>query len=221
MCFSAEASFTASAVILTLGVVAMKKSRTVPQRVFATIPFFFGIQQLIEGVLWLVLSHNGNFIWKQILTQAFLFFAWVIWPVFVPISMRMLEKKRLRKKTLTVFLFIGCLVSAGFIYVLAFHNVRAAINSWHIDYTFDYHPAYSWVASSLYLVPTVVSLLVSSIKRMWLFGLLNMLSYALTKVFFKSYVISVWCFFGAISSVIILLIILEMNRQKKEAMPTS
>ena len=57
MCFSAEASFGASAILLTIGVISLNKSVNVPQKVLSCIPFIFGVQQFSEGILWLSLYH--------------------------------------------------------------------------------------------------------------------------------------------------------------------
>ena len=53
MCFSATASFGASAVLGVIGVAAVAKAKTKPQRLFASIPLVFAVQQLSEGFLWL------------------------------------------------------------------------------------------------------------------------------------------------------------------------
>jgi len=61
MCFSATASFGASAVLGVIGIVAVAKAKTNPQRVFATIPLIFSVQQLSEGFLWLSLKNQSLF----------------------------------------------------------------------------------------------------------------------------------------------------------------
>lgn len=53
MCFSAAASFIAGVSLTTIGVVTLKKARNRAEIPFASIPLLFGIQQLIEGTLWL------------------------------------------------------------------------------------------------------------------------------------------------------------------------
>ena len=57
MCFSAEASFGTGVVIAIVGAVAVRKAETPSRRVFAMIPLFLSIQQCMEGILWLSLSH--------------------------------------------------------------------------------------------------------------------------------------------------------------------
>ncbi len=217
MCFSAGMSFGASSVILVIGIIAISKARTIPQRVFGIIPLFFAFQQFTEGILWLVLSNPEYDYWRPLLTHLYLSFAWIIWPTFIPFSMGLLEKDGMRKRILYLFFAIGLFVSASFIHVLIFHNAVAFVNDYHIDYTFDYVPAYPWIFSALYLSATVIALLVASVNKMWVFGLVNMASYLFTKIFFHGHVVSIWCFFGALSSIIVLLLIIEMRKvQEKE-----
>ena len=60
MCFSATASFGASAVLGAIGIIAVAKAKTKPQRLFATIPLIFAVQQLTEGLLWLSLKNADH-----------------------------------------------------------------------------------------------------------------------------------------------------------------
>lgn len=209
MCFSASASFGAGAVILGIGIISIIKTKTVAHRTFALIPLFFAVQQFTEGFLWLVLSNPGYDNWRPLLIHLYLTFAWIIWPVFIPFSIGLLEIKPNRKKLLHFFLVIGAIVSSGFLYVMASHNVHAFINEYHIDYKFDYKPVYPILFSALYLIATVISLFASSIKNMWIFGAVNLASYLFSRIFFYGHVISIWCFFGALSSIIVLWIILD------------
>jgi hypothetical protein len=209
MCFSADVSFIASAVILVIGVVSIIKARTIPIRIFALIPLFFAFQQFTEGLLWLVLANPDYDIWRPFLTHVYLSFAWVIWPVFIPFSMGLLENNAVRKKIMHLFLGIGIIVSACFIGVMIFYHAHALINVYHIDYKFDFKPIYPMLFTLLYLIATVIALLVSSIKYMWMFSIVNLVSYLFTRIYFAGHVVSIWCFFGALSSIIVLGIVLD------------
>ncbi|MCX6269845.1 MAG: hypothetical protein NTU44_01250 [Bacteroidetes bacterium] len=216
MCFSAGASFSASAVILLIGVIAVTEAKTKPFRYFAVIPLLFAMQQGIEGLLWLVLESGRYEGWKHILTHSFLLFAYVVWPIYIPLSMRMLETSKKRRKLQGYLLVTGIIVSAGLVYTMIFQNVQAMISDYHIDYTFDFQMGYTWITNGIYLLPTVGSMLFSSVKRVWIMGVFNLLAYLFTKFFFFGYVVSIWCFFGALISTIVLWIIM-IERRKAES----
>ena len=84
MCFSATASFTAAAVLALTGVISVASAPKKRWLLFALIPFLFSLQQFFEGVIWINGGGSGNF---------FLFFAFVIWPIWIPVSLLLIEKK--------------------------------------------------------------------------------------------------------------------------------
>lgn len=63
MCFSMEASFGASALLLGTGVAAAIKATSSPQRMLALIPLLFSVQQFAEGWLWLGLNIGAG--WRR------------------------------------------------------------------------------------------------------------------------------------------------------------
>ena len=59
MCFSAPASFIAGTALTSIGVAALRQTKTGSEIPFAMIPLLFGVQQLIEGVIWLTFSYDA------------------------------------------------------------------------------------------------------------------------------------------------------------------
>jgi urea transporter len=54
-----------------------------------------------------------------------------------------------------------------------------------------------------YLITIIMPFFVSSVRRMWVFGVLIAVSCIVTGIFFAQYMTSVWCFFAAIISIIV------------------
>jgi hypothetical protein len=138
MCFSAGASFGASAVLSLIGTAAIIKARTIPQGLFAAIPFIFSIQQLAEGMLWLSLTNESLEAGQPFFTYTFLVFAMMLWPVWIPLTIRLLEKDSRRKRGLNVLLGIGVLVSIGVGCVLFLYKVQVISAHHHIHYRIDF-----------------------------------------------------------------------------------
>ncbi len=101
MCFSAEVSFGASAVLVTTGALTIVENKRNDQRFFAMIPILFGIQQFFEGWVWLALQGNGHEIMGEISKYGFLIFAQLVWPVWIPLSAYKLERNVKRKRLIT------------------------------------------------------------------------------------------------------------------------
>ena len=89
MCFSASASFAASGVLSVVGAVSLTKAER-NERLFAAVPLIFAAQQAIEGALWISPVESACQIgWGY----GFLGFAYVVWPVYVPIAVYLMEKR--------------------------------------------------------------------------------------------------------------------------------
>ncbi len=219
MCFSATASFGASVVLGTIGVVTLTKVKEPAQVPFAIIPIMFAAQQFTEGILWIGLSDPAHISWRHFPVYMFLVFAQLIWPVWIPFSISLMEKNKARLRILRGFMAMGIVISLYLLYCLFRYPVSAEIRSHHIHYTLDFPLALVWISGIIYFIPTVMSLFVSSVKRMPLLGLIILFSFVITKVFFQDYLISVWCFFAAIISLVVFGITSNFVKEQKPVVP--
>ena len=202
MCFSATASFTASAALLGVGSLTWRSARQRSERPFAAIPLLFALQQLIEGVVWLTFRYQAPAlnVW---MTYAYVFFSHMLWPVLVPVAVLLLEPPGRRRRTLAAFVAAGSLVSGWLLYqVLAFGVVSQPVGQ-HIEYLAPH--IFAVVTMLLYLVSTTLSLLFSTQRMAKVFGLLALLSFAVAYAVYTTWFISVWCYFAAMLSAVVLL----------------
>ncbi len=212
MCFSATASFTASAGLGVMAALAITSSKSGAQRLLAFMPLIFALQQFFEGMLWLSLMHTEYMQWRTPSMHLFLVFAQVVWPVFVPLSMLIFEKDTLRRKILQFLLGVGVFTSLYFGFCLLFYNAQARIEGHHIKYLLDFPFANKWYSGITYILAAAISPFFSSIKRLRILGYILTISYILTYLIYRDYLISVWCYFGAVLSVFcVIFIISEKN----------
>ena len=101
MCFSPEASFAGGIIISAIGVATVRKVHNPSQIVFASIPLFFGIQQIAEGFFWMTLPGHDFINLQKISTYLFLIMAQVIWPLMIPVSIMLMEENIKRRKNFT------------------------------------------------------------------------------------------------------------------------
>ena len=120
MCFSAEASFAGGIVISAIGIATIKKVHEPSQLVFACIPLFFGIQQIVEGFLWLTLPHQEYHNVQKISTYLFLIMADVLWPVMIPLAVLLMEKNIKKKRILRILIALGFSLSSYYVFCLFF-----------------------------------------------------------------------------------------------------
>lgn len=207
MCFSATASFASAAILGVAGIASIKKTQSANQLVFASVPILFAVQQLAEGFVWL--SHSGmdQPAWHQWPVTFFLSFALVIWPLCVPIASLLIETNNTRKLIQYICLGLGVVFSVFTTFYLFTYDVSASISNYHVYCNVEFPHRRDSLTSLFYFGATVIPLIASSHKGVPALGLLIFASYMITKYFYGDYVISVWCFFAALSSGVIYLLV--------------
>lgn len=207
MCFSTAASFAAGSVLTFIGIATIRKVDNPHKIMLATIPFVFAIQQFSEGFVWISELSEEDKGYREPAVYFFLVIAMVLWPSWVSLAIYFFEQDLRRKPVLKVIALTGVLFSFLSAYYLLNYPSGAHITAFHVHY--DLHVPYGLATlfGILYLIPTVISHFFSSNKKVVVMGVLVLCSYLISFVFFKDYLLSVWCFFSAIISVMIYSII--------------
>ena len=199
MCFSATASFVAGTSLSLIGVATLKTVKEKSEIPFAMIPLLFGVQQLTEGVIWLTFSRDAPLL-QQTMTYVYSGFSHVLWPIYVPFAIGILESVRWRKRALAGFEVAGLLVGLYLLYFIVTAPVVAQVVSRHIEYISPHFYVPPMIV--LYLAATCVSAFFSSHKFVNLFGALALLSFVAAYVIYAHALVSVWCFFAALLSIL-------------------
>jgi hypothetical protein len=213
MCFSSEASFVGGVVISAIGVATIREIHKPSQLVFASIPLFFGIQQIVEGCLWVTLPNADYLNIQKVLTIFYLILAQVLWPAIIPVSVLLMEENQKKRRLLRIFLAMGITLSLYYSMCLLLFTVTPEINGYHILYTTTFPDLLAIPAFVVYLVATITPLFISGIKRTHLMAVLMFFSCLITGIFFTQYLISVWCFFAALISAVIFWILRDAKNE--------
>jgi hypothetical protein len=202
MCFSATASFTSGAVLVLVGLQALRLTRQRREWPYALIPVLFGLQQLLEGVLWLSFPAHALAL-NAVVTQMFSYFSQVLWPIYIPLAVWLLEPAGWRNRMLALITLAGAICSLFLLSYLVRLPVTSEVRGAHIVYIFPHFHVVA--ATGLYLLGTCVGPLFSSHRMVQLFGMAATLSFCATYAFYATWFISVWCFFaGALSCIVLL-----------------
>jgi len=215
MCFSATASFGSCAILTAIGVATMTKARTRPQKLLAAMPLIFAYQQLSEGFVWLSVQHAAFAPYKNIAMYSFLLIAQLVWPLFVSSSVWLLEPDPVRKKKLLWFVVSGWAAVIFFIFCLSLCTADVVVSKYHIQYVLDFPLVHRWFYAIIYFIPAMIPPFFSTVKRMPWLGTLLLISYLISRFCYRDYIVSVWCFFGALSSIVVLLIIKGLVEDNK------
>lgn len=198
MCFSATASFAAGTALLGIGALTLGRASRRAEIPYASIPVLFGLQQLVEGGLWLTFFDQAPHL-NSILTHVYSLFSHVLWPIFVPIAVLLLETVPWRRNALKALALGGALSGLYLLYFWAMDPTMSRVLGHHIVY--DSPHFYIAPILVLYVLSTCVSSLLSSHAAVRWFGAVSLASYAAASAFYSVWFISVWCFFAAVMSV--------------------
>lgn len=218
MCFSASASFTASAVLLPAGTLALRRAYTTDRRYLAlcALPFLFGVQQLLEGFVWTAGARGAGSL-VGTFSLGYMFFAWLAWPVWVPFATFFIEPPR-RRWIYLVFAIAGGMLGA-LQYVPYFAHEGWLVTTFLgrairyggtelLDSVIGRNFTYA-----IYLAIIIAPLLIATDRQVRVFGALVLLVFLTTYLFFTFAYISVFCFGGAIMSLYLVYMIHTKGRQ--------
>ena len=199
MCFSATASFLAGTALCVLGVATLRAAQRRSEIPFAAIPLMFGLQQMVEGALWLSFRFDAPQL-NLAMTYLFSMFSHVLWPIFVPFAIGLMETVPWRRTVIWGFQGVGLLVGLYLLFLIVEFPITAVVAE-NIVYASPHF--YKIPVMLLYLAATCVSCFFSSSATIRFFGVLALLLFAVAYGFFALALFSVWCFFAALLSVII------------------
>lgn len=203
MCFSPAASFFAAAVTGASGLAALQRTRSRREWPMAAMPLFFSAQQTVEGLLWLSLPSTPNGPVCLALTDTFLFFALMFWPVAAPLSALLVEENPWRRRLIGCCLLVGLGVSAYLAGVLIEGTHVALLKQNHIVY--DTVPPPAPAVGFFYLIATGLALALSSHRAINILSILVVTGSVTAWFAYWDAYVSVWCFFAAAASIVILL----------------
>ena len=202
MCFSAPASFALSAVLLGVGGASLARRPTRRHAMFAAIPLIFAAQQATEGLVWLTIDDSAYAAMNRLAVAAFLGFALVVWPIWLPFSLQLIERRPARRKALRGLFWVGVAAAVAAVVLLTRSQPVAAIAGHSIRYDRAGNTT-GWLEALVllaYIAPTIVPLFVSTEPLSRVIGMALATSLVLTAVIERTALTSVWCFFAAILS---------------------
>jgi hypothetical protein len=219
MCFSATASFTASALLVPVGLYCLKAVRQVekPYWLLAVIPLLFGIQQFLEGNLWLAVA-TDDVMAQRYYALSFMFFSHFFWLFWVPLLCYALEDVEWRKRVFLTLAVIGAMFGASMYWPVLVNESWLEVVVIKHAITYDARLIYDDVMPLIiprvvYAFIVIMPLLMSSEKTLRVFGRVIATTVIATAWLFSHAYVSTWCFFAAIASLYVLYVFLPRRYQ--------
>ncbi len=210
MCFSAEASFTVGTGIGIMGIATIRKLITKSLIWIALVPVFFAFQQYNEGVVWLHM--NGEFqatTLSETSKMIYLFFAYCFWSTYIPLAFFIAEKVKWRK------IACGIVLAGGLVGTL-----------FNINYLMSCEIVPEVAGRSLYYgvgrldmriyygLAIIVPMFISSVRNIWIMGVLIASSFVFSQITYNLTFTSVWCFLAAAISFLLYFLLDEQKPMK-------
>ncbi|MET3962717.1 hypothetical protein ABIE44_002651 [Marmoricola sp. OAE513] len=200
MCFAPEADLVAGVVVTAIGVDTLRRTSRRELLPLAALPLVFGVHQLIETLVWWNLRGEVSDCVGRPAAWIYALIALCIVPVLVPVAF--VRADAISSRPLARLLVAAGVVSATILFLtLLFGTMHAGIKGHHIDY----HVGTPWLPFTLglYVVATCAPGLLANSPPLRVFGAANLVVVVLLMWLAQSALVSLWCVWAAISSVLI------------------
>jgi len=198
MCFSPTISFVASAGLVVIGIATLKQTRTRREMALAAVPLLFAAQQFIEGMIWLSLLYERLAFLQPELVPLYSAFAGILWPLFITLSLWLIEPEKNRRAAMLAVGVMGLTVALYTVYVIAYFDISVEIAKNCILYD-NAAPQNDYMVP-FYVVATCAAFFLSSLRSIQWLGLMNMCMFLIAYYLYRTNLVSVWCFFAAVIS---------------------
>jgi hypothetical protein len=199
MCFSPQADLVGGVVIGAIGVDAVRHVKKRHGHVaLASLPLLLGFHQFTEAFVWWGLQGHVPHELERVALWVYLLIAFVVLPIFVPVAVLLNEPLLRRRRAMTPLALLGVIVASVLFAAMIRGPVNVRLRPYHLAYSIALHDGGFIVA--LYVLAICGTLLLSSTRRVFVFGMVNLAAVAVIAWLTIDGFASVWCGWAAISS---------------------
>jgi len=223
MCFSATASFTAAALLAPVGMASVRSALAAAPRPeggtarlpLAATPLIFALQQAIEGMVWLGVVRHPAAPFTEAAALAYLFFAYAFWPFWIPFAAVRFGEDRAPERPLwatRLLPVVGLLL--GMVLWLPLLSGPGPVTPEVVQGSLHYPAGLVFddqrlndLGRGLYVAIICLSLLLATSRGLVISAAALLGAVALAEALYGHAFTSVWCYFSAVLSILILWIV--------------
>jgi hypothetical protein len=199
MCFSPQADLVGGVVIGAIGVDAVRHVQKRHGHVaLAALPLLLGFHQFTEAFVWWGLQGHVPHELERVALWVYLLIAFVVLPICVPLAVLLNETLRSRRRAMMPLSLLGVAVACVLFAAMIRGPVNVELRPYHLAYSIAL--SHGGFIVALYVVAICGTLLLSSSRRVVVFGVANLAAVAVIAWLTIDGFASVWCGWAAISS---------------------
>lgn len=212
MCLSPEIDLSAGVAITVIAVDAIRNNREARSLPLALIPAVFALHSFASAIVWFSLRGEVSEYLGSLASNFYLFIAFVLLPMFVPITVLLIEPKGWRRLSMLVVTALGWFAGIDFLRNLIAGNTSAVACNRYIDFHVD---GGTYFSGAFYVIATCGAMLLSAQRPLVYWGVLNLAIIAGLSRWQAHGLPSLWCFWAAVTSGFVAWFIRWMNRRQK------
>jgi hypothetical protein len=209
VCYSPEADLVAGLVVGVVGVDALYHADDRRKKALAALPLLLAAHQLVEVVAWWGLEGQVSQRAGDLGVFVYLLIALGVVPIVVPYAVMRSEPDPGRRRWMLPFVVLGLSVATVLLIGMVTNTPMAVIGGNYIAYE-TVTPG-GGLTVALYGLAVCVPFLMSSQRRLVIFGLANVAALIVLSALISNGLISLWCVWAAASSMVIALHIREIS----------
>jgi hypothetical protein len=199
VCFSPQADFVGGLVVAGIGVDVLRhRDGRTSHSALCALPLILGFHQFVEAFVWLGLQGHVSAGLGRFAMWVYVSIAFVLLPVFVPIAVFFLEPQAKRRKVMAPFVVLGLAVAGILLAAMVRGPVNVKLRPYHLAYSL--HLSHGGIVVGAYVVAICGAWLLSSIRPVAIYGILNLLAVIVIAKLTVDGFASVWCGYAAVTS---------------------
>ena len=212
MCLSPEVDLAAGIVISVIAVDAIRHNRHNRTLPIALLPGIFALHSFASVFVWLSFQGSVSNAFGEAAANFYIFVAFVLLPIYVPIATLLVEPKGWRRNALMGFVVLGLI--AGLVYLYYILKGQASVQE--CTAFLDFHVAGpSWLMSAFYGAATCGAMLLSGYRPLFLWGVLNCIAIIILNDRLSHALPSLWCLWAACTSFFVSWFMRDLIKHRK------
>lgn len=200
----------AAATLGAIGTYSLARSPAPRATLFRAIPVLFAAHQLTEGFIWRAWTSRTSWRIDSWLVQLWLLVALAVWPAWMPLSCALLEPRSRRRELLVALAIAGAVFGAWLFGHARMQGPWSCVLRGHLYHAVQLARPMQPMVHLVYLLCVLAPLGISTAPGARRLGVAFLAAWIACASIDRTTVISVWCFFAAWLSVLVVRV--EMPR---------